>query len=66
MRMHNPPHPGLVLREYLSGYRDFHGCGTFRVSRVTLSRVLNGKGWAFPRTWLSGWPPPSALPQNFG
>ena len=38
MRMHNPPHPGLILREYL---------GDMAVSTAaktsTLSRVRNGK-----------------------
>ena len=43
MRMHSPPHPGQVLREYLgemsvSGTADHLG-----ISRVTLSRVLNGR-----------------------
>ena len=28
MRMHNPPHPGLVLREYLGEIARVHGSGT--------------------------------------
>lgn len=43
MRMHNPPHPGLVLREYLSGMAVSTAAAHLRISRVTLSRVLNGK-----------------------
>ncbi len=43
MRMHNPPHPGLVLREYLGGVSVSGAAVHLRVSRVTLSRVLNGK-----------------------
>lgn len=43
MDMFNPPHPGDVLREYLPG--DMHVTEVAQrlgVSRVTLSRVLNG------------------------
>ncbi len=43
MRMHNPPHPGLVLREYLSGIAISTAAKHLRISRVTLSRVLNAK-----------------------
>ena len=43
MRMHNPPHPGLVLREYLGGMAVSRAAAHLRVTRVTLSRVLNGK-----------------------
>ena len=43
MRMHNPPHPGLVLREYLGNMAVSAAAGHLRVTRVTLSRVLNGK-----------------------
>jgi antitoxin HigA-1 len=41
--MHNPPHPGLVLREYLGSIRVSEAANHLRVTRVTLSRVLNGK-----------------------
>ena len=41
--MHNPPHPGLVLREYLAGVGVSEAAAHLRVTRVTLSRVLNGK-----------------------
>jgi len=43
MRMHNPPHPGLVLREYLGDTPVWAAAENLRVTRVTLSRVLNGK-----------------------
>jgi len=43
MRMHNPPHPGLVLREYLGDLPVSAAAGHLRVTRVTLSRLLNGK-----------------------
>jgi len=43
MPMHNPPHPGLVLREYLGGLAVSAAAAHLRVTRVTLSRVLNGR-----------------------
>ena len=43
MRMHNPPHPGLVLREFLGATAVSTAAAHLRVTRVTLSRVLNGK-----------------------
>jgi addiction module HigA family antidote len=43
MRMHNPPHPGRVLREYLGEIGVSTAAAHLRVTRVTLSRVLNGK-----------------------
>jgi addiction module HigA family antidote len=42
MRMHNPPHPGTVLREYLGELPVTEAAEHLGVSRVTLSRVLNG------------------------
>jgi addiction module HigA family antidote len=41
--MHNPPHPGRVLREYLGEMAVSRAAQHLRVTRVTLSRVLNGK-----------------------
>jgi addiction module HigA family antidote len=41
--MHNPPHPGVVLREYLGKTAVSRAAAHLRVTRVTLSRVLNGK-----------------------
>ena len=41
--MHNPPHPGRVLREYLGGRSVTEVADHLGVSRVALSRVLNCK-----------------------
>jgi addiction module HigA family antidote len=44
MPMFNPPHPGEVLREYLpTGMQVNKAAQKLGVSRVTLSRVLNGR-----------------------
>jgi antitoxin HigA-1 len=42
-QMFNPAHPGSVLREWLGDMRVSAAAAHLRVSRVTLSRVLNGK-----------------------
>lgn len=43
-RMHNPSHPGEVLREWLpEGMTVAQAAKDLQVSRVTLSKVLNGK-----------------------
>jgi addiction module HigA family antidote len=42
MRMHNPPHPGMVLREYLGTTSVTDAASHLGVTRATLSRVLNG------------------------
>ncbi len=42
-RMHNPAHPGEVLREWLpEGMTVTQAAKDLQVSRVTLSKVLNG------------------------
>ena len=41
--MHNPPHPGLVVREYLGDVAVSAAAAHLRTTRVTLSRLLNGK-----------------------
>ena len=41
-RMHNPPHPGEVLREYLGDVTVTEAAARLGVSRVTLSRVVTG------------------------
>jgi len=41
--MHNPPHPGKVLREYIGEMEVSETATRLKVSRTTLSRVLNGK-----------------------
>ncbi|MFZ0480891.1 MAG: HigA family addiction module antitoxin [Terriglobales bacterium] len=40
--MHNPPHPGRVLREYLGTTSVTDTAKHLGVTRVALSRVLNG------------------------
>lgn len=40
--MHNPPHPGEVLREYLGGVTVTEAAVKLGVNRVTLSRVVTG------------------------
>ena len=42
MRMHNPPHPGAVLRDYLGPVSVTDAAKHLGVTRVALSRVLNG------------------------
>jgi addiction module HigA family antidote len=42
MRMHNPPHPGKVLREYLGERTVTDTARHIGVTRVALSRILNG------------------------
>lgn len=43
MNMHNPPHPGLVLREYLGETSVTEAAKHLDVTRAALSRILNGK-----------------------
>lgn len=43
MLMHNSPHPGKVLREYLGTIEVSEAANRLHVSRTTLSRILNGK-----------------------
>ena len=43
MRMHNPPHPGEVLREYLGGSTVTASASKWGVSRQWLSAILNGR-----------------------
>ncbi len=42
MRMFNPPHPGLVLRDYLGHVAVTDAARHLGVTRVALSRILNG------------------------
>lgn len=48
MNMHNPAHPGEVLREYIDGFSVTEVAQRLGVSRVALSRVLNGKSAISP------------------
>lgn len=41
-RMHNPPHPGQVLREYLGDMTVTRAALQLGVGRVTLQRIVNG------------------------
>jgi addiction module HigA family antidote len=41
--MHNPPHPGELLREYLGSMPVGEAAKRLRVARSTLSRLLNGR-----------------------
>jgi addiction module HigA family antidote len=44
-RMHNPPHPGAVLADWLDGLDDMtitKFAQTIHVTRATLSRILHG------------------------
>lgn len=40
--MHNPPHPGEVLREWLSQTNVTEAAKSLGVTRAALSRILNG------------------------
>lgn len=43
-RMHNPAHPGEVLREYLpEGMSVTEAAGRLGISRQTLSALINGR-----------------------
>ena len=41
-RMHNPPHPGEIIREYLGDITVTEAASKLGVNRVTLSRVVTG------------------------
>ena len=41
-RMHNPAHPGEVLREYLGNVSVTDAAAKLGVTRASLSRILNG------------------------
>lgn len=46
MRMHNPPHPGVLIRDDILpelGISIGTAAQQLGISRVTLSRILNGK-----------------------
>jgi addiction module HigA family antidote len=53
--MHNPPHPGETLREDILpalGMNVTQAAAQLRVSRATLSRVLNGRAAISPEMAL--------------
>ena len=41
-RMHNPAHPGAVLREYMDDLTITELAAHIRVSRATLQRIVSG------------------------
>lgn len=43
MKMYNPAHPGTVLRDIISEFKIADVAQMLGVTRVTLSRLLNGK-----------------------
>lgn len=43
MRMHNPPHPGLLVREYMGDMSVTEAAERLGVTRAALSRILNAK-----------------------
>lgn len=47
-RMHNPPHPGEVLREYLGDITVTDAAEKLGVNRVTLSRLVTGSAGVSP------------------
>ena len=47
-RMHNPPHPGELLREYLGEITVTEAAVKLGVNRVTLSRVVTGSSGVSP------------------
>jgi len=47
-RMHNPPHPGDALREYLGETSITEAAERLGVARVTLQRVVNGAAGVSP------------------
>jgi addiction module HigA family antidote len=54
-RMHNPPHPGLTLRDDILPTLNLHvaeAAAQLHVSRKTLSRVLNGRASVSPNMAL--------------
>lgn len=52
MRMHNPPHPGQVIREFLGEMSVSAAAKHLGVGRVTFSRVLNGNAAVSPEMAL--------------
>ncbi len=48
MDMHNPAHPGAVLKEWLADISVTAAAERLGVSRLSLSKVLNEKGGISP------------------
>lgn len=47
-RMHNPPHPGEVLRDYLGKMSVTEAAARIGVGRVTLQRLVSGVSGVSP------------------
>lgn len=41
-RMHNPPHPGEVVKDFLEGTTVTDAAKALGITRAALSRILNG------------------------
>jgi addiction module HigA family antidote len=41
--MHNPPHPGMLLKEFMAGHSVAKIAKHLRIARGTLTRILQGK-----------------------
>lgn len=52
MRMHNPAHPGEVLKEYIEGFSITEVAQKLNVTRVALSRIINRKAAVSPEMAL--------------
>jgi addiction module HigA family antidote len=52
MMMYNPAHPGQVLKDYLEGRSVTEVAKHLGVSRVNLSRILNGQAGITPEMSL--------------
>ncbi|MFZ7134902.1 HigA family addiction module antitoxin [Avibacterium avium] len=50
--MHNPAHPGEVLKEYIEGFSITEVAQKLNVTRVALSRIINGKAAVSPEMAL--------------
>ena len=51
MLMHNPPHPGLIIKRMLiesAGYSISNAAKALGVGRVTLSKLINGRSGISP------------------
>ena len=67
MAMHDPPHPGEIIRDAVraEGWTVAEAAARLGVTRNTLSRVLNGRAGVSPRMALAleriGWSDAGAL-----
>jgi addiction module HigA family antidote len=52
LRMHNPPHPGGIIKEWLGDMEVTEAARRLGVSRPTLSKLLNGSSSVSPEMAL--------------